>query len=317
MARRRALFLSILLCLAMTAPAQVGTAARPHLQLPPALQTTVRDATYQSAVLGRAMKYRILLPAGYDRTVRRYPVLYLLHGLAGSYLDWDTRTRLEEYAAALQLIIAMPEAGDSWYTNSAANPQDRFEDYIAKEFIPEIDKTYRTIATRHTRAISGLSMGGYGAMKFALKYPNLFVFAGNFSGAEVVVHDPDLKIPFGEKYNRQVLEIYGPAGSPTRAANDIFALAEKANPSALPYFWIACGTEDGLLESNRQLVALLHQRKIAYTYKEAPGIHSWAFWDEQLPAMLRELARHMELQPVRPALPPLMPAQRPPSHPQP
>jgi S-formylglutathione hydrolase FrmB len=298
-----------------SAPAQVGTVSRKPSLIPAAPQAIIRDAAYQSAALGRAMKYRILLPAGYDRSARRYPVLYLLHGLAGSYLDWDTKTHLEEYAAPLQVIIVMPDAGDSWYTNSVTNPQDRFEDYIAMEIIAEIDKTYRTIATRHARAIGGLSMGGYGAVKFALKYPNLFAFAGVFSGTLAVARDPDFKTRAGEKYNRQLLEIYGAANSPTRAANDVFALAEKATPDALPYFWIACGTSDGLLDSNRRFVALLQQRRISYTYTEAPGAHTWAFWDEELPSMLRVLARHMELSPIRPALPPIMPARRPQPHP--
>jgi putative tributyrin esterase len=286
-------WLAILLCLGLTsAPAQVGAHAPQVVAAP---HPTVRDATFHSAAVGREMKYRILLPAGYEQGARRYPVLYLLHGLTGSFLDWDTKTRLAEYAAPLQLIVVMPDAGDSWYTNSVGNPQDRFEDYIAKDLIAAIDKTYRTIARQHARAIAGLSMGGYGATKFALKYPQLFVFAGSFSGVQTIVHDPDFKIPFGDKYNQQLLEIFGPPGSPARAANDVLALAERANPAALPYFWLACGTEDGLLAGNRQFVALLHERRIPYTYTEAPGAHSWDFWDEELPAMLRELARHMNV----------------------
>jgi S-formylglutathione hydrolase FrmB len=307
----RAHFLAILAFVGSTAAlAQVGTVPRPLSQVPAAPQPTIRDATFQSASLERAMKYRIILPAGYARGVRRYPVLYLLHGLTGSYLDWDTKTHLAEYAAPLQLIIVMPDAGDSWYTNSSANPRDRFEDYVVSDLVPEIDKTYRTIATRHARAIGGLSMGGYGAMKFALKYPNLFVFAGSFSGVQAIAHDPDLKLRAGEKYDQQVLEIYGPPGGPTRTANDVFALADKADPAALPYFWIACGIGDLRLESNRQLVALLQRRKIAYTYEEAPGGHGWAFWDEELPAMFRELSRHMELGWVRTVLPPIKPARQ-------
>ncbi|MBZ5628933.1 MAG: esterase family protein [Acidobacteriia bacterium] len=308
------IILLILICIGISsALAQVGTIPRTHSQLPAAPQATIRDATFQSASLGRTMKYRIILPAGYDRGARRYPVLYLLHGLIGSYLDWDTKTHLEEYAAPLRLIIVMPDAGDSWYTNSSANPRDRFEDYIFKDLLAEIDKTYRTIATRHARAIGGLSMGGYGAMKFALKYPNLFVFAGSFSGVQSVAHDPDLKLRAGEKYDRQALEIYGPPRGATRTANDVFALAEKTDPADLPYFWITCGIGDRRLESNREFVALLQRRNIAYTYEEAPGSHSWAFWDEELPAMLRELSRHMELGTARPVLPPIMPARQNPS----
>jgi S-formylglutathione hydrolase FrmB len=316
MTKARVVTLAILLCIAAATPAQVRPHP-PHPRIPAASQPTVRDASFDSASLGRAMKYRILLPAGYERGVRRYPVLYLLHGLMGSYIDWDTKTHLAEYAAPLQLLIVMPDAGDSWYMNSSANPQDRFEDYVVKDLIPEIDKTYRTIATRHARAIAGLSMGGYGAMKFALKYPQLFVFGGSFSGVQAVAHDPAFKIPFGEKYNQQLLEIYGPPGSPERAANDVFALAEKANPAALPYLWVACGTADGLLDGNRQFVALLQRRNIAYAYKETPGAHTWAFWDEELPAMFRELSRHMELVPVPPVLPPLMPVTRRPHSPLP
>jgi S-formylglutathione hydrolase FrmB len=309
--KKRAITLAILICVGITAAlAQVGTVPRPHSQVPAAPQPTIRDATFQSASLGRTMKYRIILPAGYGRSMRRYPVLYLLHGLTGSYLDWDTKTHLAKFAAPLQLIIVMPDAGDSWYTNSSANPQDRFEDYIFRDLVPEIDTTYRTIAARHARAIGGLSMGGYGAMKFALKYPNLFVFAGSFSGVQTVVHDPELMLPFGEKYVQQLLEIYGPPSGPARTANDIFDLVDKANPAALPYFWITCGTADGFLESNREFVALLQQRKIAYTYEEAPGGHGWAFWDEELPAMFRELSRHMELGPARPIVPPIMPARQ-------
>jgi S-formylglutathione hydrolase FrmB len=262
------------------------------------------------------MKYRIILPAGYEASTRRYPVLYLLHGLAGDYLNWDTRTHLAEYTAPLQLILVMPDAGNSWYTNSVSKPENRFEDYIAKDLIAEMDARYRTISTRHARAIAGLSMGGYGAVKIALRYPGQFVFAGSFSGVLSVAHDPDYVPRLGEKFAQQLPEIFGPAGGPAYVANDVFALVEKAG-SDLPYFWIACGTGDRLLEGNREFVALLHRRKVAYTYKEAPGGHSWAFWDEQLPAMFRDLSRHMELGPARPVLPPIMPARQNPSPRQP
>jgi putative tributyrin esterase len=312
--KKRATALAVFAFVGITAAyTQVRPEAPARPQTSTASQPTIRDATFQSASLGRAMKYRIMLPAGYARSVRRYPVLYLLHGLMGSYLDWDTRTHLAEYAAPLQLIIVMPDAGDSWYTNSSSHPQDRFEDYIAQDVVPEIDKTYRTIAACHARAIGGLSMGGYGAIKFALKNSNLFAFAGSMSGVQNVARDADFKFPFGEKYIQQLPEIYGPAGGPTRTANDLFALADSASPAGLPYFWITCGTADYALESNREFVALLRRRRIAYTYEEVPGNHGWTFWDAALPAMFRELARHMELGPVRPVLPPIMPARQNPS----
>jgi putative tributyrin esterase len=249
----------------------------------------VRDVTFQSTSLGREMTYRIILPTDYQTSGRRYPVLYLLHGLMGHYEDWESRTHLDDYVAGLPLIVAIPEGDDSWYTNSASQPQEKWEDYIIKDFLHEIDTKYRTIQTRHGRAIAGLSMGGYGAMKFALKYPGSFIFGASFSGAEVVVHDPSYKIPFGQKYVDQIHEILGDGITQTRTDNDIFELAKKRSPAQVPYLVVTCGTEDSLLASNREFVELLQQQKIRYEYHESAGAHTWQYWDEQLPYALSVL----------------------------
>jgi S-formylglutathione hydrolase FrmB len=248
------------------------------------------------------MHYRILLPADYENSSRRYPVLFLLHGLIGSYVDWESRTHLDDYAAALPLIIAMPDGDDAWYTNSPSNSQEKWEDYIIKDFIPYIDRTYRTIQTRHARAIAGLSMGGYGAMKFALKYPATFIFAASFSGAAGVVHDPDAKIGMAPKYDQQLRDIFGPGITPTRTDNDLFELAQKRQPAQLPYLMLTCGTEDGWLASNREFVVLLQEQKIRYEYHESAGAHSWAYWDEQLAKMLPLLMQKFFQQPEVPKL---------------
>jgi S-formylglutathione hydrolase FrmB len=262
---------------------------------PAAPQIIVRDVQFHSESLARDMKYRIILPADYETTVRRYPVLYLLHGLMGSYVDWEGRTNLAQYVRGLGLIVVMPDGNDAWYTNSAGDPQDRFEDYIAKDMIAEIDGKYRTIATRHERAIAGLSMGGYGAMKFALKYPQLFVFAGSFSGAMNATTNINLTA-LANKYTEGKLRIFGPEGSQTRQENDLLLLLGKANPAALPYLYIDCGTADTLLKANREFVAGLTAQKVAYEYHEVPGAHSWQYWDRQVQEMLRVLEKKMDLQ---------------------
>jgi putative tributyrin esterase len=278
------------------------SSAAPHAERSSRPGVIVRDATFQSASLAREMKYRIVLPADYETSARRYPVLYLLHGLTGHYDDWESRTHLDDYASGLPMIIAMPEGGDSWYTNSASQPQEKWEDYIVKDFIAHIDKTYRTIQTRHARSIAGLSMGGYGAMKFALKYPGTFILAASFSGAEVVVHDPNYKIPFGQKYVDQVRDIFGEGVTPARSDNDIFELAKKHVPAQLPYLVVTCGTEDGLLASNREFVAILQQQKIRYEYHESAGAHTWQYWDEQLPFTLSLLMDRYFREPAAPAM---------------
>lgn len=256
-----------------------------------ASHVVVRDGTFHSASLARDMKYRVILPADYETSARRYPVLYLLHGLTGHFEDWESRTHLDDYVAGLPLIVAMPEGDDSWYTNSATDPQEKWEDYVAKDFVTEIDSKYRTIKTRFGRAIGGLSMGGYGAMKFALKYPNTFIFAASFSGA-LTVSSGGFRSRSGSKINEQIAAIYGPEGSPTRLQNDVYELARKVtNPQALPYLWITCGTEDmsaenSLIAANQEFAALLVKQKIRHTYSESPGAHTWQYWDEQIANML-------------------------------
>jgi S-formylglutathione hydrolase FrmB len=261
---------------------------------PSADNVTIRDETFHSASLARDMKYRIILPAEYASSPRRYPVLYLLHGAMGGYSDWESHTNIAEYLSDLPLIVVMPDGNESWYTNAATVPQDRFEDYIAKDLIQEIESKFRALATQHGRAIGGLSMGGYGATKFALKYPNMFAFAAAFSSAYHVPGDidtTDASSPFHEI----LLRVFGPTGDPTRQANNVFELARKVDPKTLPYLWISCGTSDNLLQSNRDFVKLLGERNIAYEYHETAGAHTWQFWDEQLRAFLPELIKRLNL----------------------
>lgn len=274
----RSILLALLGIVVTSCFAQVEKTAHEH-----APGVVVRDGVFHSASLDRDMKYRVILPGSYDSGSSRFPVLYLLHGSGGGYLDWDTRTDIEHYAEHFPLIIVMPDADDSWYTDSASNPKDKFETYIAKDLIAEIDAKYRTIQVRYSRAIAGLSMGGYAAMKFALKYPDEFIFAGSLSGAQDAGGDFEKREP---QYHAKMLEIYGPEGSPTRRDNNVLLLVDHADPSHLPYLYVACGTEDFLLASNRQLVAKLSARKIPYEYHESVGAHDWDYWDRMIRKML-------------------------------
>lgn len=243
----------------------------------------VRDSIFHSALLGRDMHYRVLLPRDYEK-VARYPALYLLHGIYGDYKNWDTRTGLENYAANLQIIIVMPDADDSWYTNSATVAADKFEDYIAKDLIAEIDEKYRTIHDGHQRAIAGLSMGGYGAVKLGVKYPELFAFAGSLSGAFNAPNNLDTLRP---DFRTRLLEVFGGEGSPTRPQNDIFLLLNNPHQVPYPYFYLACGTSDFFLDTNRALTQQLSSRNLPYEYHETPGGHTWEYWDHALRPLLR------------------------------
>jgi S-formylglutathione hydrolase FrmB len=245
----------------------------------------VRDAVFHSVSLERDMHYRVLFPGHYENG-GRFSVLYLLHGIYGDYKNWDTRTGLENYARNLHLLIVMPDANDSWYTNSATVLADKFDDYVAKDLIAEIDKKYRTIHDRHGRAIAGLSMGGYGAVKLAVQYPELFAFAGSLGGAFNAPQNLDSQRP---EFRAKLLEVFGNEGSRTRAENDIFLLLNTPHQVPYPYFYVACGTADFFLVTNRALAQQLSSRNLAYEYHETAGGHTWEYWDGALMPLLKAI----------------------------
>ena len=154
-------------------------------QVAPAARAKNEVGTFslKSELLGREVNYRVVFPADYKQnSSKRYPVIYLLHGLFGHFDNWTDKTRLAEYAAPYDFIIVTPEGGDGWYTDSVSTPGDKYESYIFRELIPEVEKKFRIDGKGSRRFIAGLSMGGYGAIKFGLKNPQMFAMVGSFSG---------------------------------------------------------------------------------------------------------------------------------------
>ncbi|HKG60195.1 MAG TPA: alpha/beta hydrolase family protein [Pyrinomonadaceae bacterium] len=258
----------------------------------------VETVRFQSKLINTTLPYNVILPADYQTSrATRYPVLYLLHGLTGHYDDWVARTNIADYAADYRMIVIMPEANDSWYTDSAIVATDKYETYILKELIPDVQQRYRTIEARYGRAIAGLSMGGYGAIKFGLKSPAMFVFAASMSGAVGVTRLADKEIPDSW---RESMKHFGAAGNETRNVNDLFEILRKltaARVASLPYFYFDCGTEDSplIFPYNRELAALMFDKKIPHEFRELPGDHSWAYWDQQVQEILKIAADKMRL----------------------
>ena len=274
-----------------------------------------RDEVLQSAALGRPIKYRVLLPEGYGASARRFPVLYLLHGLDGHYDDWSTRTHIAEQARSLPLVIVMPEGEDSWYTN-AADGSGRFEDYITEDLLRDVESRYRVIRARYGRAIAGLSMGGYGAIKIALKHPGLFAAAGSLSGAFDAT-DPEFAKLF-PSHTDEMGRIFGAPDGETRKSNDVFAIAAAASTSTGPALYFDCGENDRFLASNRRLVDIVQKRGFGYEYHETPGAHAWDYWNRRLKPLLAWVTEAMvrngnaPSRPERFGLPP-RDAERPPA----
>ena len=236
------------------------------------------------------MPYRVVLPSDYDKkeaSGRRYPVIYLLHGLTGHFDNWTTLARLADHTAAMKVIVVTPEGENGWYTDNQSKENENYESYIVKELIPEIDKNFRTLARRDQRAIAGLSMGGYGALKFGLKYPNMFVLAGSFSGAIGVADITEKKFPGA--VGKTIDAIFGPEGSEIRKANDPFDIVRRATPEKIktfPFLYLDCGTEDFLFQNNREFIQLLLDKKVPHEYRQLPGAHNWEYWDKQVQEFL-------------------------------
>jgi putative tributyrin esterase len=265
-------------------------------ELPTVLPTNVKIVHFPSATLGDERTMLVMLPVDYDAAVRRYPVLYLLHGADADITDWARGTNLSEYASHHQLIIVTPDASRSWYVNSVANPKAHYDDYIMKDVIGYIDKNFRTIPEPFARAIAGVSMGGYGAVLLGLEHRDQFAAIGSFSGALSAAHVPP-PLPKNateeEKKERQeYTDLVGAPGSKEQKARDPFELIQNIPVEEIPMLFIVCGGQDGNIESTHAFLIELSKRRIPYEYREiSPRAHEWRVWNEEIPVFLDMLDR--------------------------
>ena len=246
--------------------------------------------TVPSAILGRQVRYCILLPPSYDtEKMRRYPILYYLHGLGDNEQSlvrsggWEMIEQLWEQGKVGEFLIVTPAGGRSFYVNSR-DGQERYEDFFMNEFVPTMEQRYRAVGARAARGVGGTSMGGYGALRFAFKYPQQF--------ASVTAHSAALFDDLPETATALFGRNFGAFGQPLDGAywrqNTPFALARSASALAQLKIYFDCGTRDdyGFDAGAQQLHALLQQRKIPHEYHLYPGGHNWQYvaehFDESL-----------------------------------
>lgn len=242
----------------------------------------VRTLKLSSQMMGRDMPYRVVVPTDYDtKTADRYAVVYLLHGLTGHFNDWTDRGNITGLAAKYNLILVTPEGNDGWYSDKGS---DMYESYIVKELIPEIDKSFRTFPDRDHRIIAGLSMGGYGAVKFGLKFPEMFSLVGSFSGAFVTGRWSE-NVGGNKLIGKSLDTVFGALNSEPRKANDVFNLVGGISADRLknlPYIYLSCGTEDVFIKTNRELAAKMNEKKLPNEFHSPAGNHDWNFWGSQI-----------------------------------
>ncbi len=205
-----------------------------------------------------------------------YKCLYLLHGLSDDHTIWLRRTSIERYATAYNVCVVMPCGARSFYTDMKYGLQ--YFSYITEELPRVVNEFLKVSNKREDTYIAGLSMGGYGALKAALKKPEVFCAAAGMSSVADIkdgIFDDVLVPVFGE-------------GVHIPNEEDLFYLAEKTSKNPLrPRIFMGVGTEDFLYESNVRLKEKFEALAYDFTYRESPGSHNWAFWDEYIQYILK------------------------------
>lgn len=251
-----------------------------------------RDAPSQ--ILGHPVAYCVILPPSYDSSkTTRYPVLYLLHGLGGNaqqFIDGGALDMLQDLWQQKKIgeyLIVTPSAGRSFYINSL-NERVRYQEFFIREFLPYIETHYRIIRDRQHRGIGGVSMGGYGALRFAFLYPELF---GSVTAHSAALVEKPPRVQLSGEQNEEIARFLGSAfGAPFDPAywtreSPFTIVRERPRPRGLRIYF-DCGTSDdfGFYRGAEAFHQLLLSRGIRHEFHLYPGGHDWPYFAQHLPA---------------------------------
>jgi len=228
-----------------------------------------------SEAMNKTVKTVIVTPDDYAQR-DSFPVVYLLHGYSGNYADWVNKApEIKDLADQYGLIIVCPDGGyGSWYWDSPVDRSFRYETFVSNELITWIDDQYKTIASREGRAITGLSMGGHGALYLAMKHVDVYGAAGSTAGGV------DIR-PFPLNWD-MAKRLGSYADHPERwDSHTVINLIHRPTPNALSLI-IDCGTSDFFYGVNEQLHRKLLDRNIPHTYITGPGAHNWEYWQRSI-----------------------------------
>lgn len=206
----------------------------------------------------------------------KYKCLYLLHGLSDDHTIWLRRTSIERYAADYGICVVMPCGGRSFYTDMKYGA--KYYTYIAKELPRVIGEFFNVSDKREDTFIAGLSMGGYGALKIALRENDRFCAAAGLSSVADI---------YREDFKKSLVPVFGDNIEIPRE-DDLFSLVEtKNNEEQKPRLFMTIGTEDFMYKDNLRLKEKIEALDYDYTYTEAAGEHSWDFWDDKIQDALK------------------------------
>lgn len=244
------------------------------------------DLKIYSESLGMQTEVYVVIPQrssageiGIDNNAKaeKYKCLYLLHGLSDDHTIWLRRTSIERYATEYGICVVMPCGGKSFYTDMKYGM--KYYTYIAKELPRIIREFFNVSDKREDNYIAGLSMGGYGALKIGLRECDSFCAAAALS--------PVIDLHFAGERNEWLTSIFGEDGQIPKE-EDVLYLVEKQdkNPNK-PRIYVGIGTEDFLYEDNVKFRKKMKKLHYDFTYRESPGVHNWAFWDEYIQYVLK------------------------------
>jgi S-formylglutathione hydrolase FrmB len=254
----------------------------------------VRTATFHSESLGRDVTYAVDLPSSYADGGGPYPTIYALHGLFESSAFWERRglapifRSLVEAREIPEAIVVLPDGGNSFFVNASGG---RFQDLVTRDIIAHVESTYRVVPGRKGRALLGISMGGYAALRIALFQPGTFGAVATHS-AMVLQQVPSAAAGAGRWHMSAFSRVFGdPIDEALWTASDPLAWAEKAVVGEVPPLYFDCGSEDrfGLFAGNEALHARLDARGIRHEFALRPGDHGYEYVRTVLPASLRFL----------------------------
>ncbi len=253
--------------------------------------TVIKSLKFKSEILSQNIHYSVYLPPGYQKDMNRYyPVFYLLHGFTDNENAWIEKGWVDiaadrgiQVQRIQRMIIVMPYGGLKWFVNQPDGKYN-YEDMFIKEFIPYIDKKYRTKKERKFRAVGGLSMGGYGALGYAMRHSGLFSMCISFSAAirpdeeTITLSQEDFDYLYKPLYGENIqgykrLSPHWVKNNPIRLAQNM--LKEKLSSIR---WYISCGDDDDLVNGNSTLHNIFRKRKIEHEYRVYNGGHNWEYW---------------------------------------
>ncbi|WP_141505031.1 alpha/beta hydrolase [Paenibacillus luteus] len=242
---------------------------------------------FHSEVLGLSTSMTVILPQQTTTQIgmnnrssqKLHKTLYLLHGLSDDDTIWSRRTSIERYVAELGIAVVMPNVHQSFYTDMEYG--NKYWTFLSEE-LPAVARSFFPLSdAREDNYVAGLSMGGYGAFKLALRHPDRFAAAGSLSGAlDMASHIQDPAFPHMVPYFNL---IYG-GKDITGTDEDLLHLLSANSPSMAekPALYQCCGTEDFLYKDNLAFRDKCKAVDYPLTYVEGPGNHEWGYWDTHI-----------------------------------